>query len=123
MSRNSKTSVAAGDRSRLARYAPLAAAISGVLAGVPAGYAAEEKAAGGLEEVVVTAQKRAENLQDVPVSIQALGTEKLTELHVVNLDTYVKYLPSVQMSRSNGQGNSGQPGTTHVYMQIGRAHV
>ena len=117
MSHNRKTSVAAGDRSRLARYAPLAAAISGVLAGVPAVYAAEDKAAGGLEEVVVTAQKRAENLQDVPVSIQALGTEKLAELHVVNLDTYVKYLPSVQMSRSNGQGNSGQPGTTHVYMR------
>ena len=46
MSHNRKTSVAAGDRSRQARYAPLAAAISGVLAGVSAVYAAEEKAAG-----------------------------------------------------------------------------
>jgi outer membrane receptor protein involved in Fe transport len=51
------------------------------------------------------------------VSIQALGNEKLDELHVVNLDSYVKYLPSVNMSRSNGQGNSGQPGTSHVYMR------
>jgi outer membrane receptor protein involved in Fe transport len=117
MHRTRNSAVAPSDRSRLARYAPLAAAITGVLAGVSVGYAAEEKASGGLEEVVVTAQKRAENLQDVPVSIQALGTEKLAELHVVNLDTYVKYLPSVQMSRSNGQGNSGQPGTTHVFMR------
>jgi outer membrane receptor protein involved in Fe transport len=104
-------------RGRLARYAPLATAISAVLAGVPVAYAAEDKASGALEDVVVTAQKRSENLQDVPVSIQALGNEKLEELHVVNLDSYVKYLPSVNMSRSNGQGNSGQPGTSHVYMR------
>src|SRR5580700_1481063 len=32
---------------------------------------------GGLQEVVVTAQKRTERLQDVPVSIQALGADKL----------------------------------------------
>jgi outer membrane receptor protein involved in Fe transport len=104
-------------RGRLAQYAPLATAISAVLAGVPAAYAAEDKASGALEDVVVTAQKRSENLQDVPVSIQALGNEKLDELHVVNLDNYVKFLPSVTINRGNGQGNSGQPGTSHVYMR------
>ena len=106
------------ERRRHARYVPLATAISAVLAGVPVAYAQEKAAASGaLDEVVVTAQKRAENLQDVPVSIQALGTQKLEELHIASLDDYVKYLPSVNMSRSNGQGNSGQPGTTHVFMR------
>ena len=33
------------------------------------------QAAAALEEIIVTAQKRAESLQDVPISIQALGTE------------------------------------------------
>ena len=50
---------------------------------------------GALQEVVVTAEKRAENLQDVPVSITALATEKLEQLNVQNFDDYVKYLPSV----------------------------
>ena len=117
MKRMHGSNVVPSDRSSLARYAPLAAAISGILAGIPVSYAAEERQMAGLDEVVVTAQKRAENVQDVPISIQALGNEKLAELHIVNLDSYVKYLPNVQMSRSNGQGNSGQPGTTHVYMR------
>ena len=95
---------------------PLAAAISAVLAGVP--LASAQQAPGDtLEEVIVTAQKRSENLQDVPISIQALGTEKLDQLQVRSLDDYVKYLPSVADVRSQGQGGNGQPGTTHVYMR------
>jgi iron complex outermembrane recepter protein len=119
MNRSRNNTDAVTERRRMALVVPLAAAVSAVLAAVPGASvrAAEEKASGGLEEVVVTAQKRAENMQDVPVSIQALGTAKLEELHIQNLDDYVRYLPSVQMSRSNGQGNSGQPGTTHVFMR------
>jgi outer membrane receptor protein involved in Fe transport len=49
----------------------------------------------GLEEVVVTAQKRTESLQDVPISIQAIGNEQLEELHIQNFADYMKYLPSV----------------------------
>ena len=78
---------------------------------------AQEKAAGALDEVIVTAQKRTENLQDVPVSIQALGTEKLEELHVASLDDYVKFLPSISVVRSIGQGGNAQPGNAHVYVR------
>lgn len=95
---------------------PLAAAISAILAGVPVAYAAEPES-NTLEEVVVTAQKKSENLQDVPIAIIALGTQKLEELHVQNLDDYVKYLPSVSYSRGQGQGGNGQPGSSHVYMR------
>ena len=35
-------------------------------------------------EVIVTAQKRSQRLQDVPISIQVLGTKKLDELGVSN---------------------------------------
>ena len=93
----------------------LAAAISAVLAGVPLGYA-QQAPGETLEEVIVTAQKRTENLQDVPVSIQALGTQKLDELHIENLDDYVKFLPGVTTVKSLGQGGNGV-GTTHVYMR------
>ena len=47
-----------------------------------------------LEEIIVTAQKRAENMQDVPISIQALGTEQLEQLHVNNFRDYVQMLPT-----------------------------
>ena len=63
-----------------------------------------------LEEVVVTAQKRSENLQDVPVSIQALGGEKLEQLQVSSFVDYVKYLPSVSFTTSG-------PGFGQVYMR------
>jgi iron complex outermembrane receptor protein len=101
------------------RYLPLASAISAVLAGVPSAYAQQQQAGpvGALEEVVVTAQKRSENMQDVPIAILALGTEKLEQLNVSNLDDYVKHLPSVSYSRGQGQGGNGQPGSSHVYMR------
>lgn len=105
---------AAKRRAVIRRGIPLASAL---LASIPAAYAADTSGnAGALEEVVVTAQKRTENLQDVPVSIQALGSEKLQELSIVNIDDYVKYLSGVTTVKGLGQGGTGI-GTTHVYMR------
>ncbi|HEY6484067.1 MAG TPA: TonB-dependent receptor [Steroidobacteraceae bacterium] len=89
------------------------------LLGCPHGaWAADETAnAGGLQEVVVTAQKRVENLQTVPLSVEVLDTQKLEQLNVVNLDDYVKFSPSVAYTRSIGQGGNGQPGTAHIFMR------
>ena len=81
---------------------------------MPAAYSQERTAENaGLEEIVVTAQKRSENLQDVPVSIQALSTAKLQELHITNFDDYAKFLPSVSFLGDA----SGGPGYEHVYMR------
>lgn len=91
----------------LLRRAPIAAAI---MAAVPRLYAADTNSTGALEEVVVTAQKRTENLQDVPVSITALGTEKLEQLGVQNFNDYVKFLPSVAYQTSG-------PGFAKIYMR------
>ena len=55
---------------------PLASAI---LASGGAAYAAADTEQATLEEVVVTAQKRTEDLQKVPISLQVLGGEKLEE--------------------------------------------
>src|SRR6202043_3889822 len=54
--------------------------------------------------------KRVENLQDVPLSITAIGPEKLEQLGVQNFDDYVKYLPSVAYQ-------SGGPGFARVFMR------
>jgi iron complex outermembrane recepter protein len=108
-----------GYRHPVLRQLPLASAISAILAGAPAVVhaAAESETTNTLEEVVVTAQKRTENLQDVPISIEVLDNARLEQLHVVNLDDYVKYSPSIAYSRSEGQGGNGQPGTSHIYMR------
>lgn len=47
------------------------------------------------DEIVVTAQRREENLQDVPLSINVLGAEKLENANVASFDDYAKILPSV----------------------------
>lgn len=57
-------------------------------------------------EVIVTAQRRSERLQDVPISIQALTGETLADLKVSTLEDFVKYLPSVTTaSLGPAQGN------------------
>jgi outer membrane receptor protein involved in Fe transport len=81
-----------------------------MLAGVPAAYAAEAAAGPTVEELVVTAQKREENIQDVPVAVTAFSTKKLEELHVNNFDDYMKFLPSVAFQSST-------PGFSIVYMR------
>lgn len=56
-------------------------------------------------EIVVTAQKRAENIQKVPISIQALSAKKLEDHQVTSFDDYAKLLPSVSF-QSFGPGQS-----------------
>src|SRR5258706_11446223 len=59
-----------------------------------------------LSEIVVTAQRREENLQNVPIQIQALTSETLAELNVVNFDQFIKYLPNVtQATNGPAQGD------------------
>ena len=58
-----------------------------------------------LEEVVVTATKRTENLQDVALAVTALSGEKLDQLNVLNFDDYIRYLPGVN-SAGRGPGQS-----------------
>jgi outer membrane receptor protein involved in Fe transport len=69
--------------------------VSMMLFGSSSALAQEEGAENGLEEVIVTAQKRVENLQNVPMSVQALNTARLEELNIGSFNDYVKFLPSV----------------------------
>ena len=56
-----------------------------------------------IEEIIVTATKRAESAQDVPITVQAVGGDTLRELRVETFDKYVEYLPNV-VSAGNGPG-------------------
>ena len=56
----------------------------------------EATAAGDqIQEITVTAQRRTENIQNVPIAIQALTSETLTQLNVTTFDQFIKYLPNV----------------------------
>lgn len=83
---------------------------SALLSCMHAAYAADPSDTATLEEVVVTAQKRTENLQDVPISIQALNNAKLEELHITDFDDFAKYLPSVSFQTAG-------PGFEHTYIR------
>jgi iron complex outermembrane receptor protein len=98
-------------------YSKLSYAIAAILGGSVTGLAqaatATDTAAtpsDSIQEITVTAQRRTENIQDVPIAIQALTAETLTQLHVQTFDDYVKYLPNVSFL-SNG------PGQNIVYMR------
>ena len=96
-------------RVRFSRRALLLASLSSTV--LTSGAALAQEAANARDdEIVVTAQKREENLQDVPISIQALGTRKLDQLNVANFQDFSKLLPSVSFQ-------SSQPGVTTVYMR------
>ena len=58
-----------------------------------------------LGEIIVTAQRRSESMQNVPIAMQAFTAKALTELNVSTFDDYLKYLPNVTTA-NNGPGQS-----------------
>lgn len=97
-----------GSTSRLRFAASLLATTSLTLA-IPA-LAQDADADDDDDVIIVTAQKRAQDLQDVPVAITALGTEKLDELQVNELQDAVKFLPSVTIQKT-------KEGVTQIYFR------
>ena len=92
-------------------------AVAAILGGTAVAASAQEQTPStsestseGIAEVIVTAQRRTERAQDVPISLQALTGQTLQQLNVTTFDDYLKYLPNVT-SASNG------PGQNEVFMR------
>ena len=81
-----------------------------VTAPPPAVQRAQDGQAPDQSEIIVTAQKREQSLQNVPISMQAIGTRRLDQLNISNFEDYTKQLPSVSFLTT-------QPGQTTVYMR------
>lgn len=63
--------------------------------------AQDEGASGdGLGEIIVTAQKRAENIQDVPIAISAVGSEYLESRGISSIDGLGTIAPNVKIERA-----------------------
>ncbi|MEO5628780.1 MAG: TonB-dependent receptor [Thermomonas sp.] len=77
---------------------------------------AQDKETRTLGTVTVTAQKREENLQKVPISLQVLGNRQLEQQNVSDFDDYAKLIPSLSYGTAGGGVFSG-PGFVQVYMR------
>src|SRR6202051_243329 len=92
-------------------------AVAAILGGTSFGVSAAESATASTEaasdtlaEITVAAQRRTENIQDVPISMQALTAQTLQQLNVSTFDDYIKFLPNVTTA------NNG-PGQNEVFMR------
>ena len=70
----------------------------------------EQAATADPNVIIVTAGKVAQDLQDVPMAVSALGTEKLEELGVSELQDAIKFLPSATIQTAG-------PGFSQVYFR------
>lgn len=73
---------------------------------------AEKDATRVLQEIVVTAQKRAENMQDVPIAIAAVRGESIEKLHANSLISLSGTVPSIQINH-----HANTPNTAVFYIR------
>lgn len=96
----------------------LAAALLGSL------FASFSVRAEQIEEIIVTAQKRAESAQDVPISLQALSGEQIRQLGIRRADDILFHFPNVSTNASN-EVNTGFTirgvGTSNYHGNVARA--
>ncbi len=91
----------------------VAAILGGASCGALAAHAAATQTAASkadssaniLNEVIVTATRRSENVQNVPITIQAMTGRMMQQLHITSFQDYVKLLPNLS-SADNGPGQN-----------------
>jgi iron complex outermembrane recepter protein len=94
-----------------------AAGVSALSLQFPAAHAqtspaTERTAADGLTEIVVTARRRAENLQDVPVAVTAISADTLQTQDVTNLQDLNSFVPNMKISADRATSS-----TINVYIR------
>src|ERR1700728_4074838 len=94
----------------------LSIAIASILGGVSFSATAADQTgtadvnSDALQEITVTATRRSQSMQDVPISMQAFTGQSLQQLNIQTFDDYIKFLPNVTTA------NNG-PGQNEVYMR------
>jgi iron complex outermembrane recepter protein len=104
---------------KISSYYKASCAAAAILSGM-SGYAyaaaapdssdSSSSSIGQIETVVVTAERRDESAENVPMTLQAFTGEQLSELNVTTLEDVLKYTPSVTY------GNNG-PGQGEIFMR------
>lgn len=64
--------------------------------------------AGSVSEIVVTARKRSESLQDVPIAVSAFGADALEQQQAQSLDDLSFAAPNIAITKNQTTSNSAQ---------------
>src|SRR6202044_2504219 len=93
----------------------LSYAIAAILSGSPIGFsyaatATDASDSDAIPEITVTAQRRAQSIEDVPITIQAITGDQLKQLNVTTFDDLLRYTPNVTYSGT-------APGTGTIFMR------
>src|ERR1700688_4826782 len=109
-----------------AMAAACALGLAGLMHGSPArAQAAPDAAAenGGLEEIVVTATRRSENLNRVPISVTALSQDDMDQRGIKDFQDIARFTPGVSVDNTGtnaisirGISSSAGAGTTGIYL-------
>ncbi len=95
-------------RTRSVRALALSTSLAAIA--VPAAAMAQDAQAeedtGGIDVIVVTAQKVAENVQDVPIAISAVTAERLEQTGTTSLEGLTQLVPSVTFRKGTTSANS-----------------
>jgi iron complex outermembrane receptor protein len=97
-------------------HSKLSFAVAAILGGgafgsaLAAGSTDANSAGDQIQEITVTAQRRTENAQNVPIAIQALTGETLKQLNLSTFDDLIRYLPNVTAPTSG-------PGQAQIFMR------
>ncbi len=98
-------------KNRYAMSCAVAALLSGSAgAATAADVAAADTSVTGVQEVIVTATRRSESIQKVPLTIQALTSDTLQKQNITTLNDILKLTPNVTFA-SNG------PGTGNIFLR------
>ena len=85
---------------------PLAVAVAAACGVSGAVLIAPQTMAQELEEIIVTATKREEGVQDIPISVMVMGEQQLENLNITDMEDYIQMLPNVSyVSLGPGSGN------------------
>ena len=110
---------------RLARMlsVPVSSAAALALLGsplsTPTAHAAERDGSGVIEEIVVTSRRRAESVQDVPLSVTAFGEEKIDQIKPKTLRDFDGLAPNLYVGM-----NTAGPGASALYIRgVGYAGI
>jgi iron complex outermembrane receptor protein len=92
-------------RSIIARMKPLTLAVAAAVGSLPVAVTAQDTNGTGFqEELIVTATRRAESAQDVPINISAVSGDTLEQKRIVDLATFARQLPGLMVIDQGPRG-------------------
>jgi iron complex outermembrane receptor protein len=102
------------------KFAPVSLAVLAVAMATPAmaqeqAQAGDDASSGGIQEIIVTAQKRVENVQNVPISISAFTSSALEERAVTSVASLSNIAPNVTLDA--GTPFSGSASVLSAYIR------